>query len=382
MTIFIAAAALALAAWVYLFLLHGRFWHADQRINVNQVNEMSLPGVVAVIPARNEAETIAGMVRSLLNQDYPAPFSIVVVDDDSDDATADLARSAAVTAAEQSRVRVVSGEPLPHGWTGKMWAVKQGIDVAPSSDYVLLTDADISHSPDLLSDLVAKAEGEGIRLVSLMVRLNCRSFWENLLIPAFVYYFQKLYPFPRVNDPNRREAAAAGGCMLVHRKTLEDAGGIAAIHDAVIDDCALAALMKPHGRVWLGLTETTESSRPYPSLHSIWKMVARTGYRQLNHNPTLLAGAVAGMILLYLVPPFALIVGALSANAVLVLFGASAWSIMVWTYLPTVGLYRLSPLWALSLPLAGVLFTLMTIDSARRHYARSNDQWKGRRYGA
>jgi len=378
---FTAIAVLSLAAWLYLFLLRGAFWHADERLNVKQVNAMSLPTVAVVIPARNEEETITGTVRGLLRQDYPVPFSIIVVDDNSNDGTADAARGAALTDAEKTRLSVVSGAPLADGWAGKMWAVKQGIDAAPESDYLLLTDADIDHDPALLSNLVAKAEGEGMRLVSLMVKLQCRSFWERLLIPAFVYYFQKLYPFPWVNDSSRKEAAAAGGCMLVHRRTLEEAGGIDAIHDKVIDDCALAALIKPLGPIWLGLAERTESSRAYAALGEIWRMVARTAYLQLRHNPLVLLAAVVGMSVLYVVPPLAMVVGLVSGSLVWMGLGFAAWTVMAWTYLPTLELYRLSPIWALALPLAGLMFTLMTIDSARRHYMRTDGQWKGRRYG-
>ncbi len=342
---------------------------------------MSMPSVAAVVPARNEVGTIAETVRCLLDQDYPISIPIIVVDDNSEDGTADAAREVTVTDAEKARLTVVSGEPLADGWTGKMWAVRQGINAAPASDYLLLTDADIHHEPSLVSNLIAKAEGEGIRLVSLMVKLKCQSPWECLLIPAFVYYFQKLYPFSWVNDPAREEAAAAGGCMLVHRQTLEDTGGIEAIHDKVIDDCAMAALIKPHGPIWLGLAEETESTRSYAALGEIWRMVSRTAYLQLRHSPLLLLAAVAGMALLYVVPPLALMAGLLNGGLVLAFLGGAGWAVMTWTYLPTVELYRLSPLWALLLPVAGLLFTLVTIDSARRHYMRTSGQWKGRRYG-
>lgn len=381
MAAWIAITGSALLAWLYLAVFHGRFWQADQRLNRNKVNPDNAPRITAVIPARNEAETIAETVRALLDQDYPQPFPIVVVDDGSDDGTAHAARAAATTDAEAARIIVIAGTALPDGWTGKMWAVKQGIEAAPESDYLLLTDADIDHVETSLGSLVAHAETTGCRLVSLMVKLHCGTFWERMLIPAFVYFFQKLYPFPWVNDPDRKEAAAAGGCMLVHRQTLIDAGGIEAIHDAVIDDCALAALIKPFGPIWLGLAEETASTRVYDELSPIWRMVARTAYVQLDHDPVRLIGTVLGMVWLYLLPVLAFAIGGLLCQMPLVVVGGAALVVMMWTYLPTLALYRVSPLWALSLPVAGALYTLMTADSARRHYARAGDQWKGRRYG-
>lgn len=376
-----ALACLSLAVWLYLAFLHGRFWHADQRITSISVKNRKYPSVVAVIPARDEADGIGRTVRSLLDQDYAGAFSIVVVDDNSTDGTADAARAVLRNATECARFALVAGAPLAAGWAGKMWAVSQGAAMAGSPDYLLLTDADIEHAPDALTGLVAKAEADGLGLVSLMVRLNCTAPWEKLLIPAFVYFFQKLYPFPRVNDPQSRVAAAAGGCMLVHRQTLIEAGGIESIRGALIDDCALARRIKPHRPIWLGLADETTSLRCYDGLAPIWRMVARSAYVQLGHRPIVLTGTVLGMLLLYVLPPLALTIGMVVGNAELAAAGGAAWAVMAWTYLPTLELYRRSGFWAWTLPLAGTLYAAMTMDSARRHYVGRGSAWKGRTYG-
>ncbi len=375
-------AAVSLLIWLYLCLFHSYFWHADQRLNINQVNISDAPDVVAVIPARNEAESIKDTVRSLLAQNYPGTLQIIVVDDNSIDGTKDAALSAVSGDTEGARVRVIDGASLAPGWVGKVWAVHQGVDAAGAATYLLLTDADITHDPGNVSRLVAKAQAEDLGLVSLMVKLNCHSFWERLLIPAFVYFFQKLYPFPKVNDRNTKIAAAAGGCMLVHRATLSAAGGIERVKDRVIDDCALAQLIKPLRPIWLGLSTRTESQRGYRDLASIWRMVARTAFVQLRFSRVLLLGTVMGMVLLYGVPVLASFIGALSGNMTVLALGLSAWAVMVWTFLPTLGLYRLSAFWALTLPIAGILYGVMTLDSARRHYFADGNAWKGRTYSS
>ncbi|MCP5373239.1 MAG: glycosyltransferase [Hyphomicrobiales bacterium] len=370
-------AALALAAWVWLLALHGRFWRGDQRLS--DATPDQAPAVAVVIPARNEAETIAEAVASHLDQDYAGPVRVIVVDDNSDDGTAEAAR-----AVGDDRVTVVAGAPLAAGWTGKLWAVEQGIraaaELAPEARYLLLTDADIEHDPDSLRPLVAKAEAGNLDLVSLMARLRCKTRWEQLLIPAFVFFFQKLYPFPRVNDPRRRTAAAAGGCMLVRRRALDDAGGMAAIRDRVIDDCALAALLKARGPIWLGLTDRVHSLRAYPRLSDVWDMVARTAFVQLRHSSLLLAGTVLGMALLYLVPPVVGMGAVLAGDRLAANLGLGAWLLMTVAYGPTLRLYRLSILEGFTLPYAALLYTLMTVDSARRHWRGAGAAWKGRTY--
>jgi len=375
----------ALCAWLWLLLGRGGFWRADQRLGEEApVPPGGWPDVVAVIPARDEAETIADAVRSLLDQDYPGRLDVVVVDDNSADGTAAAARAAAAGAT--ARLHIVTGMPLAAAWTGKMWAVHQGIaqadDVAAEAEFVLLCDADIAHGPGAVRRLVAKAEAGGFDLVSLMVRLSATRFWETLLIPAFVFFFQKLYPFPWVNDPRRGVAAAAGGCMLVRRAALARIGGIAAIRDRVIDDCALAAAIKPGGPVWLGLAGDSRSLRPYDGLGGIWDMVARTAFVQLRGSAWLLAGTVAGMALLYLTPPLALLGGVPGGDLPAAMLGAAGWGAMAVCYRPTLALYG-RPAWeAALLPVAGLLYAAMTVDSARRSWAGRGAAWKGRAYAA
>jgi len=372
----IAVTGLSALIWLFLVLARGGFWRADQRLG--RAGELERwPDVVAVIPARNEAETIGETVSSLLAQDYPGDFRVVVVDDNSTDGTG---RAAGLS----SRLRVISGRPLQDGWTGKLWAVNQGLElageIAPDAEYVLLTDADITHDPGNLRELVFKAEGENLHLVSLMVKLRCQSFWERLLIPAFVFFFQKLYPFAWVNDPANRMAAAAGGCMLIRLDTLRRAGGVEPIRDRLIDDCAMAALIKAEGPIWLGLAGRTFSSRRYTRLSEIWHMVARTAFVQLDHSLFNLVGTVVAMVVIYLMPPTGIVAGLILDVPGLILLGVAGWGMMSAAYRPTLKLYAMPPLFALTLPVSGLLYTLMTISSAVRHWRGAGGAWKGRSY--
>lgn len=368
-------AILSVLVWIGLALVRGGFWRADQRLPEAPPDRAAWPGVVAVVPARDEAAFIGRASASLAAQDYPGVFSVVVVDDNSTDGTADAV-------APSPRVRVVSGAPRPDGWMGKMWAVAQGVDAAladrPDAEFVLLTDADIAHDPANLRRLVGKAEADGCDLVSLMVKLNCAGFWERRMAPAFVFFFQKLYPFPWVNDRRRRVAAAAGGCMLVRVSALRRIGGIAAIRGALIDDCALARAVKPNGAVWLGLTESVVSLRPYPALGDFWRMIARSAFEQLGNSVPALVGTVAGMALVYLAPPVAALAGGGAAAGC----GLAAWLLMAALYRPTARLYG-RPAWeGVLLPAVALIYTLATIDSARRTLAGRRGEWKGRTYGA
>jgi len=372
----------ALVVWLHLAFFRGGFWHADQRLPFRTAEPDRWPVIAAVIPARNEVETIARAVRSIARQDYPATIAVVVVDDGSEDATAAAAKSVDAASAV---VDVIAGRPLPDGWTGKMWAVAQGIDraaaVAPDAEYLLLTDADIEHAPDSVRRLVAKACAENLDLVSLMVMLRVQSAWERLLIPAFVFFFQKLFPFPWVNIPGRKQAAAAGGCMLVKRTAIARIGGISAIRGRVIDDCALAAAIKPGGPIWLGLAEDSHSLRGYDGLRGLWDMVARTAFVQLRNSYGLLFGTVLGMVVLYLIPPMAVLVGVWHADLPVLLTGLLAWGCMTYLYLPTLGLYGEPPWRALLLPVAALLYTAMTVDSGWRTWCGRGARWKGRSYG-
>lgn len=385
----LGVAILSVAIWAGLLTVWGNFWRCDQRL-AEALPQFSQdrpwPEVWAVIPARNEADVLPATVRSLLQQDYPGPFRIVVVDDQSTDGTGEGARQTALDLHKTKQLTIITGAPLPAGWTGKLWAMEQGVrhlqTQTPQPDYVLFTDADIAHDPANLRQLVAKAQQDDRDLVSLMVLLRCESLWEKLLIPAFVFFFQKLYPFPWVNRSDRKTAAAAGGCILLRRSVLEQIGGLQILRQALIDDCSLAQAVKQtgSGRIWLGLTQTTHSLRPYDSLQTIWDMVARTAYTQLNYSPLLLVGTVIGMALVYLVAPIALVIGLLTAQAFLAIAGGLGWALMTLAYWPTIQLYGLSPLWAVCLPAIALLYNLMTIDSALRHWRGQGGAWKGRVY--
>jgi hopene-associated glycosyltransferase HpnB len=378
--------AASLAAWLYLILGHGGFWRARERLPHEPPVPQGWPGVVAVLPARDEAETIKEVLERLVAQDYPGPLSILLVDDGSDDGTDAIADEVARAAPPHRPVAVLTGSQLPEGWTGKLWALAQGVERAqalcPDAEFLLFTDADIGHGPRQLSRLVAQAQAHQADLVSLMARLRCESLWERLLIPAFVYFFQKLYPFAWANDPDRKTAAAAGGCVLIRAAALARIGGVAAIRGKLIDDCSLARAVKESGgRIWLGLADHTVSLRGYTRLGPIWGMVARSAYTQLLHSPLLLIATVIGMLLLYLAPPLLALTWPLHGDEPAGLAGALAWLLMTASYLPMLRHYGRSPLEGLLLPKAGFLYTLMTLDSARLYYRRGGNRWKGRDYG-
>jgi hopene-associated glycosyltransferase HpnB len=358
-----------LLAWLYLLFGRGMFWLTAERDDRDAPQPKSWPSVVAVVPARDEADVIARTVASLLRQDYKGTFKVILVDDQSGDGTAHAARALGC--------EVLTGAPRPAGWTGKLWAVKQGVAAAGSCDYLWLTDADIAHTPNNLSKLVARAEAGKLVLTTLMAKLHCASVAERLLIPAFVFFFDMLYPFAWVNDPKNRTAAAAGGCMLVKRKALERAGGIDAIKGEIIDDCAMGRMMKAQGPVWLGLTDRSVSVRPY-FYGDIRKMVARSAYAQLSYSPLLLAGTVLGMVLVYLAAPIA----ALFATGWAQLAGIAAWILMIVAFAPMLRFYRLSPLIGFGLPLIGLLYTTFTLDSAVQHWRGRGGMWKGRAQAA
>ena len=362
----------SLMIWLVLLLGRGFFWLARERDDRAVPSEPGRwPSVAAVVPARNEADVIARSIGSLLGQDYPGAFRVVLVDDQSGDGTGHAAR-----ALGNERLTVLDGAPHPAGWTGKLFAVSQGVAKAIAGnppDYLWLTDADIAHAPDNLRHLVARAESGNLVLVSLMAKLNCESLAEHFLIPAFVFFFDMLFPFAWVNDPRRRTAAAAGGCMLVRRDALERVGGIEAIRTEIIDDCALGRVLKAQGQIWLGLTERAVSLRPYPHIGDIRHMVSRSAYAQLQYSPALLAGTVLGMALLYVAPLAGFLVGGLAA-----LFGAFAWAAMTVAFQPMLHFYRRSPFWGLALPLIGVFYAAFTVDSAVQVWRGRGGMWKGR----
>nr|WP_039747637.1 glycosyltransferase [Hassalia byssoidea] len=437
---------LSLAIWIGLLTLRGQFWRTDQRLEVGETMLESSPTVCAVIPARNEADLLPVSLRSLLRQDYHGSFTVFLVDDHSTDGTPDIALCVAYALNKSQQLQIISAQALPPGWTGKLWAMQQGIQAVETRhvaslqkpDYYLLTDADIEHDIANLRRLVAKAEKDNLDLVSVMVRLRCESFWEQLLIPAFVFFFQKIYPFRWVNDPNNTTAAAAGGCILIRREALNRIGGLKAVRHALIDDCALASAVKRRerggvgeggrgrqggqgrlggqggisllspdfctdaitcvstshfctdaitcvstsstDRIWLGLSTLTRSLRPYPSLTTIWDMVARTAYTQLNYSPLLLVLTLVGMTLIYIVPPLGIIWGALMGNWGIAFTGLLTWLLMSLAYLPTIRFYK-CPVWLVfCLSAIAFLYTLMTLDSALRHWQGRGGAWKGRVY--
>lgn len=374
-----------LIIWLYLLEFRGKFWLADQRIYSSKTNLEKLPNIKVIIPARNEAEVLSISLPSLFEQTYQGNFEIILIDDQSNDGTDKIAENIANQYQQKDKLTIIYGSDLPQGWSGKLWAMAQGIKASEKQamipDYYLLTDADIQHDQDNLRQLVIQAQEEELGMVSLMVLLRYESFWEKLLIPAFVFFFAKLYPFPLVNNPESKIAAAAGGCILIRRDVLKKIGGIERVKEALIDDCSLAQAVKSEGeKIWLGLTEKTVSLRSYPSLKSIWDLVARTAFTQLNYSIWMLLGAVLGMTLVYLVPWLSIIWGIIIGEKSLIIVGLISWLLMTIAYLPTVRLYKGSALWALCLPAIAFLYTLMTIDSALRHWQGKGGAWKGRVY--
>ncbi len=362
---------LPLAIWLYLLLARRGFWLLRERDTLPVRQPPIWPSVVAVVPARNEADVIQQSIGSLLAQDYPGDFRIILVDDQSEDGTGALAR-----ALNNDRLVILAGEARPAGWTGKLWAMRQGTDHAALSapEFLWFTDADIAHAPDNLRNLVARAQEGRKVLVSLMARLSCRTTAEHFLIPAFVFFFDMVFPFGASNDPKSQVAAAAGGCMLARRETLEASGGIDAIRHNIIDDCALARAMKKQGPIWLGLTDRAVSLRPYEHVADIRKMVSRSAYAQLDYSPLLLLGTLLGLFIVYIAP----VLGALFAMYYVQLAAYLAWAIMAAMFQPILRFYRLSPLWGIALPLIGAFYAAFTLDSAIQHWSGKGGMWKGR----
>ncbi|MFJ7265126.1 glycosyltransferase [Streptomyces sp. NPDC099050] len=408
----LVAACASLAVWLWLTLGQGMFWRTDTRLPPRHA-PARWPSVAIVVPARDEAGVLPYSLPSLLAQDYPGEAQVILVDDGSTDGTGDLARRLADAHAGLPLTVLSPGEPGA-GWTGKLWALRHGIaharsgarpgpaarpgpgpDPAPGSspgsgpgsgpgpapEYLLLTDADIAHEPDSLRELVAAATTADLDLVSQMARLRAVSVWERLIVPAFVYFFAQLYPFRRINRPGSRTAAAAGGCVLLRTEAAVRAGIPESIRQAVIDDVSLArAVQRTGGRIWLGLAERVDSVRPYTSLADLWRMVSRSAYAQLRHQPLLLAGTVAGLVLVYLVPPAALLAGLAGGRPAVAWAGGLAWLLMAGTYLPMLRYYRQPAVLAPLLPVTALLYLLMTVDSAVQHYRGRGAAWKGRTY--
>jgi len=362
-------AVLSLLVWMYLLFLHGRFWQAGPVLAPSV--PARTPDVTVVIPARDEAEVIGESLRSVLAQDYAGSMRVILVDDGSSDGTGDIARGL-----DDRRLMVLTGEARPAGWSGKLWAVHQGVAASGDSQFLLLTDADIVHDPKHLATLVERAERDGRDMVSEMVELACESPAERALVPAFVFFFQMLYPFARVNDPLDGTAAAAGGTILIRRRALQRIGGIEVVRGALIDDVALAREVKKGGKIWLGHSALARSVRPYPGVGDIWRMVTRTAYTQLRYSPVLLVLTVAGMGLVWLAPPLFALFGQGTAQVC----GMLAWIGSMLSYLPTLQRYRRNWIWALALPLIVVFYTAATVASAIDHMRGRGAVWKNRAY--
>jgi hopene-associated glycosyltransferase HpnB len=377
-------AGISLLIWVVLTFFWGGFWQVrafdgdifDGDIGVAGESQR-WPTVVALVPARNEAETISRCAESLIRQEYGGELQIVVVDDHSEDGTGGLARGVAEGAGAKNRVTVLQAAALQAGWTGKLWALQRGIEKggAFSPEYFWFTDADIVHAPDTLLRLVARAERQRLDLASLMVLLQAKTAPERLLIPAFLYFFLMLYPPNWIALPNARTAGAAGGCILLRREALERIGGIAAIRGEVIDDCALArAVKRSGGKIWMGLTRKSVSLRSYATFGEIRDLIARTAFTQLRYSSLVLVGTLVGLLLTYVVP----MVLTFDGQPVVWRLALAAWALMTLTYLPTVRFYGLSALWAPVLPLAALFYSYATCLSAARYWLGRGGQWKGR----
>jgi len=375
----IGVAALSLLIWLYLFFFNGHFWQiwiadADGR-TVPPLERW--PSVLAIVPARNEAASIEGTVKSLLQQDYPGNFSVIVVDDHSGDGTSDLARKTAADSGSRAPVEVLEAPQLLAGWTGKLWALQAGMEAAAAkrTDFLWFTDADVVHGPESLTQLVSRAEHEAYDLTSLMVLLRAETFAEKLVIPPFLYFFLMLYPPRWITNPEDRTAGAAGGCILLRSSALTRIGGLATIRGEVIDDCSLAReVKKSGGRIWMGLTRKSVSLRRYVGFGELLDMIARTAFTQLNYSALRLLGTLLGLLLTFVAP----VVLAVSTNPKVWLPALLAWCLMSASFLPTVVFYRLSPIWSPFLPIAAVFYTYATVLSAMRFWIGRGGQWKGR----
>ena len=372
-----AIAAAALVVWLALVFVRDGFWLTRERDTRAPPPEPAhWPAVTAIVPARDEADVIARSIGSLIAQDYPGDFRIILVDDNSSDGTAAIALGSPDAA---KRLTILAGAPLAPGWTGKLWAVAQGMAAADDAPvYLWLTDADIAHAPDTLRALVMRAVGEDRVLVSTMARLRCESLAERALIPAFVCFFAMLYPFAAVNRRARGVGAAAGGCMLADRAVLARAGGIAAMRGALIDDCAFGALMKRHGAVWLGLTDRSVSIREYRTWCSVAAMIARSAYAQLGYSSAALVGTLVGLAMIYVAPPLLALFGRGYAQ----MAAAVSWGLMTLSFQPMLRFYRRSPLWGVALPLVALFYAGCTLGSALAHWRGRGGMWKGRAQAA
>jgi len=397
----LVVASISVAIWLYLAIARGKFWHLREFDDDTQRHESpsAWPHVIAVVPARNEAATIQQAVSSLVQQNYAGEYSVVLVDDHSEDKTAEIAREAATRLNAESRITIHTAAPLPPGWTGKLWALNEGVrsdrrgaamsraesrepprpslatNERSEPTYYWFSDADIVHAPDTLQRLVARAEHDHLDLASLMVLLQSKTLPERAVIPAFLFFFLKLYPPRWIANPQARTAGAAGGCILLRSEALHRIGGLAAIRNEVIDDCALARVVKPSdGKIWMGLTRASVSLRAYTTFSEIRDLIARTAFSQLRYSAPLLLATLLAMFLNYVAPILLLF----APNPTPRILAASTWLLMSLLYLPTIRFYRLSPVWSATLPLIALFYSYATFLSAARYYLGRGAQWKGR----
>ena len=376
--IFFGFSCAILLTWLYLLMFRGAFWTA--RIERPPKQPSAWPSVVAVVPARNESKLISECVRSILAQEYEGNLHLIVVDDHSVDKTEEQARRGARAANSEQNLTVTTANPLPKHWIGKTWAMEHGWKIAKTqlkeNDYVWFTDADIKHTPAALKHLAGRAVDQNLELVSTMVLLKCRTFWEKVFTPAFIYFFKLLYPFNYVNTKPKRYAGAAGSCMLIKRATLEKIGGMKSIRKELIDDCALAKQIKNEGHIWLGLTKDSVSQRGYSKFTAGWNLIARSAYTQLNYSLPSLLFCIVGLLLLFIYPPVIIFAGPFPAN----ILGIITWIVMTATYIPILHRYRCRPLWAIFLPIISLLYLTATIGSAIRHFSGANGSSKRRNH--
>jgi len=373
----IVVSAVPVVIWIYLLLCRGGFWQTLALLERTARLKPPAKRVVAVIPARNEANVIGEAVTSLLSQDFPAPLRIILVDDGSTDDTVGAARRAEERSDNSGCLAVVQGKPLIRGWTGKLWALSQGVEAAAAlnPDYLLLTDADIRHGKSSVADLVGMAESGNYDLASVMVKLKCETVAEKALIPAFVFFFLMLYPPAWIASRSYKTAGAAGGCILIRTEALNRIGGFAAIRKEIIDDCALARSVKRSGgRVWLGFSSATESIRSYVTFREIGRMISRTAFNQLHHSVLILTATLSGLFLTYLLPPLLLI----SRKPVAFACGLAAWILMAGCYRPMVRFYRGSVAWSFALPAIALFYAGATIHSALSYWTGKGGKWKDR----
>jgi len=372
-------ASLSLVIWIVLFFLWGSFWHiwASDADRTDAPSPPNWARVVAIIPARNEASSIAAVVAALADQDYPGEFSIVIVDDHSSDGTAELARKAAIESGAAAHIQIISAPELVPGWTGKLWALNSGVAASynTAEEFLWFTDADVVHAHDTLRSLVSRAEQDNLDLASRMVLLESSTFAEQLLIPPFLYFFLMLYPPNWIAHAHRKTAGAAGGCILLRRTALEGIGGLSAIRGEIIDDCSLArAVKRSGGKIRMSLTRASRSLRAYSGFAEIRDMISRTAFTQLRYSALQLLGTLAGLAITFLFP----VALTFAPNARIWLPALLAWCLMTASFLPTVTFYRQSPLWAPLLPLAALFYSYATLLSAVRYWLGRGGQWKGR----